>query len=230
MRPPRAIVFDLDGTLADTRRDIAAACNHALTAVGRPTLPVEVVAGYVGDGARMLLARALGVGAADPLVDAAMPHWSEYYVAHVADFSSLMPGVQEALGACAPLQLALATNKPRAATVALLDALGLSGRFQSVFAGGDGPMKPDPRVIHQALLPLGVHARDAWVVGDGPQDVGAGKGAGAETVAVLGGFGKESDLRSSEPSLVITSLFELPQLLELALSERPTAPVSESSR
>ena len=86
-------------------------------------------------------------------------------------------------------------------------------RFKVVVAGGDGPLKPDPAPIRAALDPLGVRPSDAWVVGDGPQDIAAGKAAGAETVAVLGGFGVEAEIREAGPDHVIASLHGLAALL-----------------
>ncbi len=213
MKEPRAIVFDLDGTLADTRLDIAAACNHALASIGRPPRDPDEVAAFVGDGARLLMARALGLAQDDPITAEALARFNAYYAAHAADHSTCMPGAREALDACAHLPLAVVTNKPRSATVPLLDALGLSPRFKVVVAGGDGPLKPDPTPIRTALAPLGVSPHDAWVVGDGPQDIVAGKAAGAGTVAVLGGFGKEAEIQEAGPDLVIPSLHGLAALL-----------------
>jgi len=216
VRPPRAIVFDLDGTLADTRLDIAAACNHALGCVGRGGRSVEEIAGMVGDGARALVARALGLATNDPLTDETLGHFNAYYPAHAADHATWMPGAREALDACAHLPLAVATNKPRAATVPLLEALGLAPRFKVVVAGGDAPLKPDPAGILAALAALGVRPDEAWIVGDGPQDIGAGKAAGAVTVAVLGGFGREAALREARPDRLLPSLHALPELLREA--------------
>jgi phosphoglycolate phosphatase len=213
MKRPRAIVFDLDGTLADTRLDIAAACNHALTSLGRAPRDVGEISRFVGDGARVLMARALGLAPDDPVTAEALTRFNAYYPQHAADHAAWMPGVREALEACGDLPLAVVTNKPRSATVPLLDALGLAPHFRAVVAGGDGPLKPDPAPIRAALEPLGVGPEDAWMVGDGPQDIAAGRAAGAGTVAVLGGFGQESDLRGAGPDRVIPSLHGLAALL-----------------
>jgi len=213
VRPPRAVVFDLDGTLADTRLDIAAACNHALTSLGRPARSVDEISLLVGDGARALVSRAFGHPPDDPRTDEAVGMFNEYYRRHPAAHVRWMPGAREALLACGAVPVALATNKPRAVTVPLLEALGLGARFRAVVAGGDGPLKPDPSSIHAALAPLGVAAEDAWVVGDGPQDVGAGRAAGAWTVGVLGGFLSERALRDARPDRVLQSLHDFAKLL-----------------
>jgi len=220
-RWPHAIVFDLDGTLADTKGDIAAACNHALVTLGRAPLGVEEIAAFVGDGARKLVSRSFGVADMDPLLDRAVASFSAYYETHAAVHARWMPGAEDALQACAGLPLAIVTNKPRSATLPLLEALGMKRRFRVVVAGGDGPLKPDPRAIRAALEPLGADPRDAWVIGDGPQDIAAGRAAGAFTLGVLGGFAKESALRAAGPHRVLGSLHELPALLQRAALAGP---------
>lgn len=217
---PRAIVFDLDGTLADTRGDIAQACNHALTAVGRPVLSVDAVARFVGDGARLLVARALGTSAEDPLAREAFEHFDAFYAAHAADLSGWMPGARESVDACRRhgVRVALATNKPRGATLALVHALELSSYLDAIVAGGDGPLKPDPAPVLGALAPLGVSPADAWMVGDGPQDITAGRAAGVWTLGVLGGFATEGALREAGPAWVLRSLRDFPELLDSVLS------------
>jgi len=218
MRAPRAIVFDLDGTLVDSSGDIAAACNYALVEQGRAELPEATVAGFIGDGARVLVARAFGADPASPTVDRALVPFHRYYAAHAAVYTRWMPGAMELLAALAPLPLALSTNKPREATLALLAALGTTSSFVSLYCGGDGPLKPSAAAILRPLAPTGVPASDAWVVGDGVQDIGAARAAGATSIAVLGGFTHEAKLRAARPDAVIRNLEELLQLVSPALS------------
>jgi 2-phosphoglycolate phosphatase len=213
LRTPQAIVFDLDGTLVDSRGDIADACNYALRAFGRAELPTDTIAGFVGDGSKRLLARAFGEGTAAAELDAAFEAFSRYYASHAAVRSRWMPGAWDALSALSPMPLAIATNKPRDATMALLDALGVEERFARVVCGDDGPLKPSPEPILLALTPSGVAASDAWVVGDGTQDILAARAAGATAIAVLGGFTPEAKLRASGPDAVIESLAELLPLI-----------------
>jgi phosphoglycolate phosphatase len=110
----RALLLDLDGTLVDSRRDIARACNAALVAVGRPELDEARVVSFVGDGARLLLARALEVDASAPIVDEALEPFLESYLAHPVEHTVLLPGVRETLAHLVErgVLLALATNKP----------------------------------------------------------------------------------------------------------------------
>jgi phosphoglycolate phosphatase len=213
-------VFDLDGTLVDSKADIAAACNHTLVAMGRAPLDEEVIARFVGDGARTLLARSLGLPPDEAAVDAALRLFHPYYAAHAAERTRWMPGATELLDALSALPLTLCTNKPRGATLALLEALGATARFAAIVAGGDGPLKPDPAAIAAAVAPVGVRPRDAWVVGDGKQDDEAGRAAMATTIGVLGGFTTEEELREAGPDRVVPSLHALVALADEARRAR----------
>jgi phosphoglycolate phosphatase len=215
---PQAVLFDLDGTLIDSRLDIAAACNHALEAVGREPLPVNTIARFVGDGARMLVARALGELADAPLVDRALAAFHPYYEAHPAEHTRVLPGVTELLDALGDRPLGICTNKPRGATMACLDALGLTSRFVSIRAGGDGPLKPDPAAVTAALASMRVDARHTWMVGDGEQDILAGRGAGCLTVGVRGGFQADERLEAAKPDFLLGSIADLIALVRVPQS------------
>jgi phosphoglycolate phosphatase len=202
-------LFDLDGTLIDSRRTIAAACNHALAWAGHPPLGLDVVAGFVGDGARALVMRALGTEAREELVERVLEEFLRFYAAHPILGTTWMPGALEALDALSAHPLAIVTNKARVATEPVLDALGVRSRFAAVVAGGDGPSKPDPAPIGRAMRALGAEPASTWVVGDGVQDVLAGRRAGCRTAAVLGGLAPEQTLRAAGPDVVLSSLAEL---------------------
>ncbi|MBS2013418.1 MAG: HAD-IA family hydrolase [Deltaproteobacteria bacterium] len=207
---PLALVFDLDGTLVDSRRDIAEACNHALERHGREPLPLERILPMIGDGARALVARALASPPDDPFVDGVLATFREFYLANPCVHTVLLPGAREALAAGPPC--ALVTNKPRDVTQLVLDALGIAGSFAALWGGGDGPLKPAPDGILAVADRLGVSAHDTWMIGDGPQDVLAGRAAGAFTVAVRG-IADEERLLASKPDRVIASLDEIPALV-----------------
>lgn len=213
---PRAILFDLDGTLVDSRRDIAEACNFALETVGHPRLDEETIAGFVGDGARNLVGRALAANGERGDLEQALASFHAFYAEHAAVHTRWMRGAREAIVALSDLPLALVTNKPRAATCAVLRALGAEAAFASVIAGGDGPLKPHPGAVLLALQAVGVAAADAWLVGDGTQDILAGRAAGCRTIAVLGGFVSEAALSAAKPDVTISSLVELLPLVERA--------------
>ncbi len=202
-------LFDLDGTLVDSRRDIALSVNHALSLFGRPPLPLEEVERYVGDGVRQLLARALGQAAPEDLaraVEIFLPH----YLAHCADSTRLYPGVRETLEALAGTPLAVVTNKPLAHTEKTLRALGIERFFGAVLGGDSLPRrKPDPEPLLEAWRRLNGRAGTAWMVGDSPVDIRAGRAAGISVAAVTYGFRPIEELRAETPDLLLNSFDEL---------------------
>jgi phosphoglycolate phosphatase len=215
-RTPRAIVFDLDGTLIDSRGDIAAACNHALEQSGRQRLSVEKISTMVGDGARALVARAFDLPGDSAEVENALTHFHAYYIQNPAKFSIYLPGAITTLSALRErgLQLALATNKPRPTTLAVMAAMDMSKYFSAVTAGGDGPLKPAPDPLQRIFGELGVDARDAWMVGDGTQDIGAARAVGCTAIAVGGGFVPRARLEAAKPDAWIDSLDDLLKLFQ----------------
>lgn len=198
-------LFDLDGTLADTLPDIAASCNHVRARFGLPPCLTATVRGFVGDGARTLLARALH-GALPTDADAAARALDDAFAGYVAHHATqctvharLYPGALRALQALheGGHPLAVVTNKPTRFTAPILRALGLE-RLLPVVVGGDTlpQRKPDAAPIRHALAQLGAGPRGATMVGDGVQDVRAGKAAGVRTIACLYGYGDPAALRA----------------------------------
>jgi phosphoglycolate phosphatase len=221
MKAPGAVAFDLDGTLIDSRLDIVAACNHTLVWAGRAPLPVEVVSTFVGDGVRALVARAFGVPeteAPEPSLDAWCEEFIAYGTAHPAEHTTWMPGALAALDALAALPLAVVTNKARVVALSVLDALGGRSRFGFVYAGGDGRLKPRPDPVVAVARAFGVDVERVWVVGDAEQDVLAARAAGAVAVAVRGGFHDDARLQAASPHVMLSSLLELPALVQRAAS------------
>lgn len=215
----RAVVFDLDGTLVDSRRDIAEAANHALEKSGRARLSHAELESYVGDGAPPLLARAARLDVTDPKTTAMVADFLDYYAAHPVDYTTLMPGAMAALSALAHYPLGVCTNKPRRTSLAVLEGLGLSNRFGSLVAGDDLPQrKPHPSMLLEAARQLGVPIANVVMVGDGPQDVESGRAAGAFTVGVRGGIQAVERLVASRPGALIETLAELPEALARAAS------------
>ncbi|MCC6214302.1 MAG: HAD-IA family hydrolase [Polyangiaceae bacterium] len=213
--PPAAVVFDLDGTLVDSLGDIVATTQYALRTEGHATPSPETLATFVGDGARLLLARASGLPPESPEVDALTRTFQERYEAHAVDTTRPMPGALEALEALAALPLAVCTNKPRRATWAVLRALGLAERFHVVVAGDELPWrKPDPRVLVRVATALGLEPGALVMVGDGPQDIECGRAAGARTVGVLGGIAPEARMLAARPDIVLRTLGELPAVVD----------------
>jgi phosphoglycolate phosphatase len=214
IRRVEAVAFDLDGTLVDSREDIVGATNRTLRDYGLPELPGDEIAGYVGDGARKLMARSARLSLADRRLDAILASFVDYYTRHAADRTRLMPGAREVLRALSDLPLALCTNKPRAIAAAVLDRFELGALFACVLAGGDLPeQKPDPAVFRHLAARLAVPPGALVVVGDGPQDVLGARAAGARSIAFEGGFTSAADLARTGPDAMVGSLTELPAVV-----------------
>lgn len=215
LRKINGVAFDLDGTLVDSRRDIAEAANHALSKAGLSQLPHAELESYVGDGAPLLMARAARLDVTDPKTRDMVADFLDYYAEHPIDHTSVMPGTLEALDALESFALGVCTNKPRRTSVAVLRGLGLEARFKGVVAGDDLPQrKPDPAMVHETARRLGIAVTEMVMVGDGPQDVLSGRAAGALTVGVRGGIQAFDRLVASAPDLLIDTLAELPAAIE----------------
>jgi 2-phosphoglycolate phosphatase len=217
----RGVLFDLDGTLVDTRADIAAAANATLRAVGEAEQPAEVIATYVGDGGRQLLARTFALELHDPRIEELFPIFLEHYVAHAYREAQWISGAREVLAALEGVPVGLVTNKHRRVTEALLGLVDLPRPFDLVVAGGDGALKPDPWSMHHASAQLGIPCTELVLVGDGPQDVGAARAAGVKSVAYTGGFHPAEAVRALPADLVVEHMGELlPWARSLALRFR----------
>ncbi len=188
---PKAIVFDLDGTLVDTASDIVAALDALLIEYGRRAVGQAAGRGMIGDGARVLIERGFAAtGGPAPDLDSAVRRWFEIYSADIARQSRPYASVRETLAELGNrgIRLAVCTNKADAPTRLLLQAVGLSAHFAAV-VGGDVPhRKPDPRHILSALEPLGVAPAEALMVGDSPNDANAARAAGMPLVLVDYGY------------------------------------------
>ncbi len=186
----RLLVFDLDGTLVDSKVDLANAVNAALESFDLAPLPHPVIYSYVGDGASALILRALPKEKADVLPKV-LDRFLAYYRRHLLDTTRAYPGVVEALRKWAGIyRMAVLTNKGVAMTREILSGLSLDGYFFDV-RGGDSfrTRKPDPEGLLHILREAGVEAREAIMVGDSRNDVQAGMAAGAVTCGVTYGLG-----------------------------------------
>ncbi len=208
------IVFDLDGTLVDSRRDIAEATNHALGVCGFEIRDHTELETYVGDGAPLLLARAARIQEEDARIPKLVAEFLDYYSAHPIDHTRLMPGVRAAFEALRNYPLGVCTNKPRRTAVRVLDGFGLSPLLGAVVAGDDlAHRKPDPAPVRHSANLLGIATSELVMVGDGPQDILSGRAAGAFTVGVRGGIQALERLLASKPDVILDSLVELPELI-----------------
>jgi 2-phosphoglycolate phosphatase len=209
-----AVVFDLDGTLIDSSADIASATNFTLERHGLPRRSLEEIRGFIGDGARSLLARAAALPeqapGLDPLVQTFLAHYSQNPIIE----THLFDGVRELLARLAPLPLCLCTNKPRLPSLAVLDGLGLHDAFRVILCGDDLPeKKPDPALLRHIAVRLELEVSELVMVGDGPQDIACARAAGARSIGVLGNIVAPERLRAAGPD-VIVPLNEVADVIE----------------
>ena len=197
-------IFDLDGTLVDSAPDLRAALNRLMLAQGLDPFPLPEVAAMIGDGAHALLSKAFAARAM-PFDSALLPGFLADLEANSAVFTRPYPGMVAALEALSAQgwQLAVCTNKPIAATRALLAELDLARQFALVL-GGDSlaVKKPDPGHVMGVLSGLGVPAAQAVMIGDHQNDIRAARGAGVRSVFAAWGYGDGAgaDLRVAEPA------------------------------
>ncbi len=194
MTAPRIVVFDLDGTLIDSAPDIAAAANVMLREIGREALPLPRIVAFVGSGVPKLVERCLDAtgGRDEAGFRAALAIFRRAYDADPATLTRPYPGVPEMLEALAGAGFALGvcTNKPEAPARAILEALGLAGRFGAVVGGDTLPVtKPDPAPLREAVSRLGGGA--ALFVGDSETDEATAKAAGLPFLFFTGGYRKK---------------------------------------
>ena len=209
------VVFDLDGTLVDSRADLAAAVNHVLRSFDLTALPVDVVAGYVGEGARILVQRALGAHA--ELLDVGLRRFMDYYGAHLLDHTQAYPAIPEMLAALAArgVVLSVLSNKPEAMSRAILEGLGLAAQFAAILGGDSLPArKPDPAGLEVLRARTATPLDRLLVVGDSLIDLHTAAAGGVAFCGVTWGFGAAA-LRSAAPHWLI----EHPQdLLSLVIT------------
>jgi len=204
------LVFDLDGTLVDSQRDLADAVNATRAWMGLEPLPQVTVAQYVGNGAPVLVQRALP--------DAGKEDWSrglkyflEYYRDHMLDSTAMYPGVREALDQlhAERVPLAVLTNKPIRFTLQMLEGLGIDLHFFRVYGGNSFPeKKPDPAGLNALVVECGADRARTIMVGDSAVDVDTARNAGVQACGVRWGFQPETFI-ASPPDFLIDDLREL---------------------
>lgn len=189
----RLIAFDLDGTLIDSRRDLADSANELIVGLGGRALPEDAVGRMVGDGARVLVERALAAaGVTDP--GDALPRFLAIYDTRLLVHTRPYPGVRDAIEAARRgARVTMLTNKPLHHTTRIVEALGWAPLFDEV-VGGDNPLgrKPEPRALQAMMTAAGVSPGETMLVGDSKVDLETARRAGARCALVSFGFGFES--------------------------------------
>ena len=186
----QALLFDLDGTLIDSKRDLVQSVNATLRELGRAELPEDLVASYVGSGAPVLISRALGGTASPDQQQRALQFFLAHYADHKLDFTREYPGVRETLKKLRGVPMAVLTNKPVNISVRILEGLGLAEFFRAIYGGNSfATKKPDPLGANAILSEMGIAAAQAAMVGDSEVDVQTARNAGMISAIVNFGFG-----------------------------------------
>ena len=220
------VIFDMDGTLVDSREDIAASVNAGLRAVGAPERSAAEIQPMIGRPLEEIFLALLPAGLADRAPLAAEAYRADSFE-NCARGSRLFPGVLECLDALAAVKRAIATTKQTFQAVRVAERLGLASRFDLVH-GTDGiPHKPHPAVIEQVLARLGARRERSWMVGDTIWDLRAGRAAGVRTCAVTHGIHGAATLAAERPDLLLHDLARLPALIGVDRGNRP-GPAADS--
>ena len=210
----RLVIFDLDGTLIDSKLDLAHAVNATRAHFALAPLEHEIIYSYVGNGAPVLMRRALGPDAADAEVERALEFFLGYYNEHKLDYTSLYPGVREALDSLRAARhwLAVLTNKPVRISRAILEGLGLGEHFFRVYGGNSFEQKkPHPVGIETLLAEAGLEREAALMVGDSSVDIQTARNARVLACGVTYGFQPETML-THPPDYLID---EMPQIIDI---------------
>ncbi len=217
-RKIRLLIFDLDGTLIDSRLDLIHSVNAMLKHLGRPELPGDVIASYVGDGAPMLVRRALGDPRDEALIKDGLDHFLAYYRIHKLDHTHLYDGVREMLSAIAnsngtSRKMAVLSNKPVNPSRAIVEAFGLADFFLHIYGGNSfSTKKPDPHGAQTILRETKTRPDETLMIGDSSVDVITGRNASLWTCGVTYGFAPHT-LCEAPPDVTVDSPQDLAGLL-----------------
>ncbi len=213
--PCRLFLFDLAGTLIDSKSDIAESVNCALVRVKASRVPVERISEFVGNGVQVLIQKALreamGVDPEPGFLRDTMQAYLEAYEAHLLDTTTLYGGVKESLDMLGWAEMAVITNKPGEFSRKILEALGVAHHFRAI-VGGDGTVrrKPDPAPLRLVMAESGVVAAHTVMVGDSLVDISAGKAAGVFTCGISGGFRPRAELERAGCDLIVEGVAQMP--------------------
>jgi len=211
--PVDLIVFDLDGTLADSVPDLTNAANYALRRLGLPERSREEVQGMIGGGEQMFMERLLGPGR-QALVEDCLELYLDYYTRHCRDLTRLYSGVPETLERLSGKKLAVLSNKLQRLTEQILTALRIARFFDASRGGGGLPLKPAPEPLLALIRDLQVEAGRTLMVGDKPADVNCARGAGAYSAAVTYGYGDRESLEAANPDFLLDHFTQVVEIIE----------------
>jgi len=202
---PDLLIFDLDGTLIDSKEDLANSLNQALRERGLKELEREEIYSYVGNGVYNLIERAVhATGGGD--VDGALSHFMTVYDRRLLEHTRLYDGMAEVLHYFRDIPLALITNKSMRFTRPIIEGLGVAQRFRPLLTRDSFPeCKPHPGPVQHCVAAHGARRSHTWMIGDGATDITAGRAAGVRTCGCLYGFRSEQELRHAGPDALIAA-------------------------
>lgn len=202
------ILFDLDGTLVDSGKDIAEAANRTLVRLGLETLPEEEIISFVGDGIRRLMEKTLGPFP-DLDIDAAVKDFRADYRQSCLVHTVPFPGIMDLLRDLQDHPLAVVTNKPARFSKAILDGLGMTAYVDAMVGGDEAELKPSGEPLLLACRRLGVEPASGLMVGDFENDIQAGRAAGMQTCGVLWGLDRGAGIRKTGADYVCNTVPDL---------------------
>jgi phosphoglycolate phosphatase len=209
------LIFDLDGTLIDSKLDLAHSVNAARSHLGMSSIENDRVYSYVGDGAPVLIRRALGPEAPEEQVQKALEYFYSYYREHMLDTTTLYPGVRESLDRLRGegVKMAVLTNKPVRFSQGIIDGLALSEHFFRVYGGNSFPLKkPDPMGVETLIREAAVDRSSTLMVGDSAVDIRTARNAGIRSCGVTYGFQPET-LETEPPDYLMERMDEVADLV-----------------
>jgi phosphoglycolate phosphatase len=210
------VIFDLDGTLIDSKLDLAYAVNVTRAHMGMGPLDIETISSYVGNGAPVLIRRALGNGASEDDVQRALEYFLQYYREHPLDYTTLYPGVKDTLDGLARqgTKLAVLTNKPVKISSVIIDGLGVGDCFFRIYGGNSFEQKkPHPVGIQTLMQEVSAVAERTLMVGDSNVDIRTARNAQVGSVGCTWGFQPET-LVTDPPDWLIEAMPELLSIVE----------------
>jgi phosphoglycolate phosphatase len=206
------LIFDLDGTLADTKNDLAVSVNLTLGELGLPKKPPAEIYGFIGAGVRRLIQQAVGETEGERFKEA-MRIFRKHYLTHLLDTTKLYPGMDGVLEHFKAKKKAVVTNKAQIYTDRLATGLRLTDRFDLILGGDNGyPLKPDPRMLLTVLEKLSTDRTKTVMIGDGLHDINAARAAGIAVCAVGYGLGDPADLRQARPDFFSETVKDLEKI------------------
>jgi phosphoglycolate phosphatase len=213
MKETDLLIFDLDGTLIDSRIDIANALNLIMEDFGYGPFDLEVVVSFIGGGVRNLIRKAMGVQRKE-LEDNAYEAFLEYYSNHLLDNTTLFPSVKVFLESLNGKKMAVVSNKPTNLSIRVLKGLNIYSHFSTVLGGDSLPIKkPSPEPLLKAINDVNAQSETTLMIGDSPIDIEAGKRAGVTTCGVTYGYSTREELKDAGADIVIDSLIDLKKIV-----------------